>query len=296
MKNTSLFFFIIVIGLFGGCRSNKSSLPAAIDFTNPTQLASPNVTGIAADRWVDPNASVELGNPAHDHAILLAGTNVQTGLPDETLRIQFGSAGRIFDLLVISRMGDFTEYVPLPPEIANRDTLALDIIPLKKFIPAQLGLGSDARTLTFRIAKIALVGEEESAAALPEMFRFPRDPETDAHIDGIYKDGWFADSATVVLFTTGGRKTLALIGSCPPNIFSNVPALEVFYDGTLMEKRQLTDRGGDFNIQLQLNDDEAKSGKHIVRLRSNGSFVPAERKVNSDTRKISYRIQYIGYK
>jgi len=288
---------ISVLSLYYGCHdSKKTSLAASIDFTDPTQITNPNIIGITADRWVDPEASLTLGNPSHDHAILLAGTNVQTGMADEVLKIELGLDGNVFDSLVISHTGDFIEYVPLPPEIAKHDTLALDIIPLKKFIPAQLGIGPDTRTLTFRIAKIAIVNESESAEAFPEMFRFPRDPETDAHIDGIYKDGWFADSAKVVLFTSSGKKALILKGSCPPNIFSKVPALEVYYDGTLMEKRQLTNRGGDFNIQLQLNDDEARFGKHVVLLKSNGSFVPAQRGVNSDTRKISYRLLYIGFK
>ena len=131
MKKTFLFMFILMLGLYYGCRDNKkTSLAAAIDFTDSVQVANPNITGISSDRWVDPEASVLLGNPAHDHALLLAGTNVQTGMQDEVLRIKLGSGGKVFDSLVISHTGDFAEYVPLPLEIAKRDTLALDIIPL----------------------------------------------------------------------------------------------------------------------------------------------------------------------
>lgn len=295
----SILLFLIILVIFGCSQQKRTQvgIPSIIDFADPNQFNSPSVTGVYSDRWVGETASVTLGNPQHFRGVLIAGTNVETRLPKEELEIKVRSAEKTFYVLRIKSLGDFQEYIPLPVELSTRDTLHLNFEPSKIFIPSEIGTSRDTRALSFRVSKIALVAESQVAGLFPEVFQFPRDSETDRNLEGVYKDGWMADSGKFILYNLERKRAVEINGFYPANVFKKSSDLEVYISGKLLVKQQLSKRGGGgFAVQVQLPEEQLDMINTEIILKPSGTFVPAERGINPDRRKISYQIHRIALK
>ncbi len=292
--------FLIMIFVIVGCGEQKRQqvgIPSSIDFADPNQLNSPSITGVYPDRWVGEMAAVTLGNPQHFHGVLIEGTNVETRLPNEELEVKVSLVEKTFYILRVKSLGDFQEYILLPLELSTRDTLHLNFKPSKIFIPSEIGTSKDSRALSFRVSRIAVATDSQVAGLFPESFQFPRDPETDTNLEGIYKDGWMADSGKFTLYNVSRKKTVEVNGFYPTNVFRKNSDLDVYVGGKLLVRQQLPKRGGGgFAVQVQLPEEQLDMIKTEIILKPSGTFVPAERGINPDKRKISYQIHRIALK
>jgi hypothetical protein len=74
-------------------------------------------------------------------------------------------------------------------------------------------------------------------------------------------------------------------------------AWEVRANGVLLVTGQLPDpTSGYFRVTLPLPEALLAASRIVVAIRPGGTWVPAERGMNADTRRISYRLDFIGLK
>jgi hypothetical protein len=288
---------LVLTGLMGCGKSDKQGvgLRSEINANDTLQLQSLEGTGIYADGWVGNEASISLANPKHTQVLSIAGINVQTGMKDESLHLIFEYAKDAKDSIEIGQMGSFNEIVLLPPVIAAKDTLQFRITSSKVFVPSKLGTSQDDRLLSFRLVKIALLDPAGLEKIMPEAFEFPAKEESNSNITGIFQDGWISDSAVVTLHNLKGKITVEIQGFVPGDIFPKIANLEICANGHLLVKEQLAKKtGGFFRSLIQLPDELADLSKVTLILKPSGTFVPAERGINSDRRRLSYRLQYVG--
>jgi hypothetical protein len=236
-------------------------------------------------------AEIVLGNSEHQPALLLEGTNVETKAGDETLRILFLVGSDTVHVSTISTLGNFEEIALLPQKVRALDTLELSLITTKSFVPSRLGTSRDDRTLSFRLRKISLVPGDKTGESFPASFEFPRRTETDPNVQGIYSDGWMADSASIMLFNPENKTVVEVRGFVPGNIFQRVATFDVLFGGQLVVRQQVQ---GNFQMRFQLPDAIRGDPKLSFTLKPSGTFVPSERGISSDTRRISYQMRYIG--
>jgi hypothetical protein len=230
-------------------------------------------------------------NPTHQPALLLDGTNVQTKPGDEALGILILVGTDTIQVLNIMALGDFHELAILPQKVRAADSLDVTLIASKSFVPSKLGTSKDDRSLSFRLKSIAVVGLESAQTAVLTAFEFPRTLESDANLQGIYADGWIGDSASVTLFNPENKGTVEIRGVVPGTIFPGVASLDVLFEGQLLLKQQVA---GDFRMRFQVPEKARVAAKFTLVLRPMGSFVPADRGISGDTRRISYQVRYIG--
>lgn len=288
----------VCLPLFAGCSGNDtgaSALKSDLNFSDPHTAKNPGVNGIYEDRWMGKEASITLINPRHERTLLLEGTNVQTKLPDEKMRLTVLCQAETVHVASIAALGEFREIIVLPLSLSTLDTLKLFLVSSKAFVPSKLGTSNDNRVLSFRVRRIALIAPEETGLAMPMSFRFPRSSESDPNLAGVYSDGWMGDSATIVLFNLRRKENLEIRGTIPGNIFTRIADLEIYAGQKLLAKQQFsTKRGGSFRISLVLPEDLVLMEKILITLKPSYSFVPAERGINTDRRRLSYRLEYIG--
>ena len=285
---------LVLATAFWGCSKNDSTSPtlrSSIDFTNAEAVRTSGAFGVYEDGWMGNEAEIVLGNSAHQPALLLEGTNVETKPGDETLQILFLVGSDTVHVSTVSTLGNFQEMALLPQKARAFDTLELRLITAKSFVPSKLGRSKDDRTLSFRLRKISLVPWDKTRESFPASFEFPRKTETDPNVQGIYSDGWMADSASITLFNPENKTMVEVRGVVPGNIFQRVATLDVLYGGQLVVRQQVQ---GNFRMRFQLPDAIRGDAKLSFTLKPSGSFVPADRGISSDRRKISYQLQYIG--
>ncbi len=279
-----------------GCEKHDSQtgrLKDRIDFTDPNLIRNSGALGVYEDGWMGTEAEIMLGNPSHQPAILIEGTNVQTRPGDEALGILLLVGSDTIQVLNILALGDFHEMAILPQKIRSNDSLDVTLIATKTFVPSKLGTSRDDRSLSFRLKSVSLVGLDVGRSAFPSAFEFPGTAETDPNVQGIYSDGWIGDSASVTLFNPEKKATVEIRGVVPGSIFQGVATLDVLFEGTLLVRQQVS---GNFRMRFQLPDAIRGDAKLSFTLKPSGSFVPAERGINSDKRRISYQMQFIGLK
>lgn len=292
-----LFAMALVVGFIGCEQKNdqRRTLSSLIDGADSLQLQSLEGTGIYTDGWIGETATITLGNPGHARGLSVSGTNVQTGLKDETMILKLHFDGGMTDSVEIKQTGGFEEFLLMPANAAARDTLQFTLIASKSFVPAKLGTSQDDRTLSFRLNKIGIVDAPLFGERMPSSFEFPRKSEQDPLLVGVYKDGWFADSAVVTLYNTEGKSSVEIRGFFPPNIFAKIADLEIYAGSKMIVKQQLPrQNGGYFRIIVQLPEDQISSARTVLTLKPSGTFVPSERGINPDKRRISYQLQYVG--
>jgi hypothetical protein len=280
--------------VYWGCskHDSASSTPrSSIDFTNAEAVRTSGAFGVYEDGWMGNEADIVLSNSEHQPALLLEGTNVETKAGDETLRILFLVGSDTVHVSTISTLGNFEEIALLPQKVRALDTLELSLITTKSFVPSRLGTSRDDRTLSFRLRKISLVPGDKTGESFPASFEFPRRTETDPNVQGIYSDGWMADSASIMLFNPENKTVVEVRGFVPGNIFQRVATLDVLFGGQLVVRQQVQ---GNFQMRFQLPDAIRGDPKLSFTLKPSGTFVPSERGISSDTRRISYQMRYIG--
>jgi hypothetical protein len=280
--------------VYWGCskHDSASSTPrSSIDFTNAEAVRTSGAFGVYEDGWMGNEAEIVLGNSEHQPALLLEGTNVETKAGDETLRILFLVGSDTVHVSTVSTLGNFSEMALLPQKVRALDTLELSLITTKSFVPSRLGTSRDDRTLSFRLRKISLVPGDKTGESLPASYEFPRKTETDPNVQGIYSDGWMADSASIMLFNPENKTVVEVRGFVPGNIFQRVATLDVLFGGQLVVRQQVQ---GNFQMRFQLPDAIRGDTKLSFTLKPSGTFVPSERGISSDTRRISYQMRYIG--
>jgi hypothetical protein len=281
-----------------GCRqggNQQIALRSEINASDTLQLKALEGTGIFSDGWVGEHATVLLSNPKHERGLLISGTNVQTGLKDEKLFLTLEYDDGSSDSVDVAEPGNFEHICLLSADVAAKDTLRINLVSSKVFVPSRLGTSADDRSLSFRLAKITLIGASAVEEKLPSSFKFPREPEHDPNLVGIYKDGWFADSARITLRNQQKKRTVEIRGFFPPDIFTKIATLEVYDGQELLVKEQLPRRdSGYFRFLVQLPERPQNSSSVTLTLHASGAFIPAERKTSSDERRLSYRLEYIG--
>jgi len=290
---------VIILWVLGCSRreSEAGQLKSLIDFSQPGAAKTAGVFGVYDDAWVAPEASITLTNLDHHRTLILEGTNVGIGKGGEELRIAIVFGAETLHVARITALGEFREPIALPTRTAASDTVELSLVSYKSFVPSQLGTSKDDRVLSFRIRKIGFVPPEQTKEALPTSFEFPRSSVRDPNLQGIYSDGWIADSGVVTLFNLENKKEVEIRGSYPLNIFPRLADLEVFAANRLLLKHQMRRQdAGYFRIRAQLPEGQLMSSKLVLTLKPSGSFVPAELKINDDRRRISFRLEYIGFR
>ncbi len=272
-------------------------LRSDIDAADTLQLRSLEGTGVFVDGWVGDAARFGLGNAGHWRVLSVAGTNVQTGMKDERLVLKIEFASGKAEQIGVPSTGAFEQMLLIPAADASQDTLTFRMTSAKTFVPSHLGTSKDDRKLSFHLSKIALIDPSSLAQKMPESFEFPRQADTEPNLAGIYRDGWIGDSATITLFNVRGKKTVEIRGFAPPDVFDKVATLESSVNGALLVKEQISKQAqGYFRSIIQIPDEYAGLVALPLTLKPSGSFVPAQRKINSDLRRISFQIQYIGLK
>lgn len=290
-------FIIVFISCCTEKKPEQSPLPSALEFSDFSRINPEWVSGVYADRWVGEQAEIVLANPGHSRVLELIGINPGVKSLEDKLEISLSSSGETFFVVRISSPGDFRELASLPVELAASDTLQFELTSSKSFVPSALGTSDDDRVLSFQVQKIAIVPDADAAVLFPESYTFPRGPESDPNLEGIYKDGWMGDSAKVTLYNSMKRKELDIRGFFPMNVFKRITDLEVRIGGKLLVKEQLTRKNqGYFRVLVQLPDEYASTGEITVSIRPAVTFVPVELGINEDTRRISYRLEYIGFR
>jgi len=290
---------VLLIGWFGCDKEvrQRTVLRSQINASDTLQLQGLEGSGVFSDGWVGETATIALTNPNHSRGLMISGTNVQTGLKDERLTLAVSFPGGGSDSVEIRGTGDFEELFVLPVKVAERETLQLSLNSSKVFVPAKLGSSPDDRRLSFRLKKLGIVDEAILEQRKPSGFAFPREAEHEPFLFGVYKDGWFADSAIVTLHNLENKRSVEIRGFFPPNIFTKIATLEVYSGSSLLVKEQLPNRTrGYFRTLVQLPDNLVSSGRVTLTLKSSGAFVPAERGINPDRRRLSYRLEYVGFK
>jgi hypothetical protein len=285
---------LVVSTAFWGCfkRDSSSSAPGSnIDFTSADAIRASGAFGVYEDGWMGKEANIVLGNLAHQPAILLEGTNVQTKPGDEALWILLLVGPDTVQTLRIMSVGDFHEMAILPQKIRAYDTLEIRLITTKIFVPSELGTSKDDRSLSFRLKSVSLVALESARSSIPTAFEFPRTDETDPNLQGIYSDGWIGDSASVTLFNLDNKAAVEIRGLVPGSIFQGVATLDVLFEGELLVRQQVSDN---FRMTFQLPEKARGAAKFTLALRPIGVFVPSDRGISSDKRRISYQLRYIG--
>ena len=283
---------IAIVGC-GKHDSGTAGLKNKIEFIDAQSVRNSGAFGVYEDGWMGTEAEMTLGNPSHQPAILLEGTNVQTKPGDEALGILLLVGSDTVQVLNILTLGEFHEMAILPQKIRSNDTLELRLVATKSFVPSKLGTSNDDRSLSFRVKSVSMVGLDVGRAALPSAFEFPRTSETDPNIQGIYSDGWIGDSASVTLFNPENKTTVEIRGVVPGNIFQGVATLDVFFESKLLVKQQVS---GDFRMRFQLPEQARGDNKFTLALKPMGIFVPSDRGISSDKRRISYQLKYVGLK
>ena len=285
---------LVAATAFLGCSKHEPTSPAlrsSIDFTNAEAVRTSGAFGVYEDGWMGNEAEIVLGNSAHQPALLLEGTNVETKPGDETLQILFLVGSDTVHVSTVSTLGNFQEMALLPQKARAFDTLELRLITTKSFVPSKLGTSKDDRTLSFRLRKISLVPWDKTRDSFPASFEFPRKTETDPNVQGIYSDGWMADSASVTLFNPDNKTMVEVRGVVPGNIFQRVATLDVLYGGQLVVWQQVQ---SNFRMRFQLPEGARGATRFTLTLKPGGTFVPAEWGISSDRRRISYQLQYVG--
>jgi hypothetical protein len=288
---TALFLFL------PGCGRQQQPyvIKSEINAGDTTYLKSLYGTGIYADGWVGDVAKVTLGNPRHSRAFSISGVNVETGMKDERLHLKIEFPSGNADSIDFGQTGPFTAILPMPSTDAATDTAEFRLVSSKSFVPSKLGTSKDDRSLSFRFKKIAVVDMDTAERFLPTAFEFPRKTETEPYLLGIYKDGWMADSATITLFNLNGKTSIEIRGFAPPDVFTQIASLEVRVRGALLVKEQVPKQNqGYFRFIIQLPTDVSASTRITIGLRPSGTFIPVQRGINADTRRISYQLQYVG--
>jgi len=285
---------VVLATAFLGCskHDSTSSTPgSSIDFTNVDAIRASGALGVYEDGWMGSEAEIALDNSAHQPALLLEGTNVETKPGDETLRILFLVGSDTVHVSTFSTLGNFQEMALLPQKARAFDTLELRLITTKSFVPSKLGTSKDDRSLSFRLRKLSLVAWDKTKESFPASFEFPRKTETDPNVQGIYSDGWMADSASITLFNPENKTMVEVRGVVPGNIFQRVATLDVLHEGKLLVRQQVQNN---FRVRFQLPETGRGATKLSLTLKPSGTFVPSERGISSDRRRISYQLQYVG--
>jgi len=289
---------IFLTAMLIGCSKEAKkagALRSEIDASDTTYLKTLEGTGVYVDGWVGDAAKVTLGNPRHSRAFAISGVNVQTGAKDESLGLKFEFMSGKTDSVAFSRIGPFKAMLFLPIPDAAADTLQLMIVSSKTFVPSKLGTSQDDRVLSFRFEKISVVDLDSSLNDFPASYEFPRKDETERGLIGVYKDGWMADSAVVFLYNLQGKSSVEIRGFVPPDIFTRIADLEVRVNGVLLVKEQLPKQNqGYFRSIISFPEDVAALASIPLTLKPSGTFVPYQRGINADTRRLSYQLQYVG--
>lgn len=300
VKSKSKYVLIVIFLIAGlyGCKQGSDQQPHlrnSIDAADSAQLAGLEGMGIYSDGWVGEEARVYLGNRQKSRGLSISGVNVMTGLKDEKLVLTVSFDDHAKQFVEVGSTGDFENIIVLPKSVAERETLAVTIVPSKVFVPSRLGTSQDDRRLSFRLRKIALVEQADLGKRFPEFFEFPREQEGEPYLRGVYKDGWIADSAVITLYNLNRKEAIEVRGVFPPDVFKRIAELQVYINGRLLVKEQLPkQQAGYFRIRALVPEDLIGQDKFVVALKPSGSFVPAERGINPDRRRISYQLQYIG--
>lgn len=289
---------IVLLTALFGCKQEsrqQATLSSSIDASNVDHLKGMEGSGIYSDGWVGEIASISLVNPQHTRGLSVSGANVVTGMKDETLTLRLQFEGKTSDSVEIKETGRFDEILLLSAQVSRRDTVEFELLASKVFVPAKLGTSQDERRLSFRLNKIAILDPNAVAEKMPSGFEFPHRTENDPNLLGVYKDGWFGDSAVVTLHNFENKSSVEIRGFFPPNVFTKIAVLEIYAGGKLLVKEQLAKKnGGYFRSIVQLPEEQLGAGKTILTIKPSGTFVPAQRGINPDTRRISYQLQYIG--
>ena len=291
--------FVLAAGLTSCSKEikNEIGLRCEIDGADTVQLRSLEGTGIYQDGWVGDFATVTLHNPHHTRLLSLTGMNVQTGMKDESLHLKFEYRIGKIDSVAIAALGSFEKLILLPPSEGAHDTVQFTLSSSKSFVPSCIGTSKDDRTLSFKLTKLGLVDASTLTAKMPDSYEFPRKEESDQNLIGVYKDGWIADSGIVVLHNLEGKSSVEIRGFVPPDVFQKIADLEVRVGSVLLVKQQIPKQNqGYFRSIFQLPEELAASANIPLTLKPSGSFVPAQRGINSDQRRISYQLQFIGLK
>lgn len=266
-----------------------------IDAGDPGTLQRLQGHGFTLDGWVEQQASAVLSNRRHCAGLRLAGVNVQTGMADESLSLRIEAGDAPSDTVKIADLGPFEVYYPLLPDAAERDTVAFSVSCTKVFTPASLGTSQDDRSLSWQLQQIALVDLATLGEKLPESFTFPRGDERNRCVVGVYGDGWVTDSALVTLHNLHGRTALEVRAMCPPGVLARMEDWQVSANGYLVNAGPLPDQGnGYYRAEWPLPPQVRSSQKVAIRITPGGTWVPSERGLNADTRRLSCRLDYIG--
>lgn len=294
--HASAFLFLALSSTFWGCSKNSSdsaALQSSLDFSTPEAVRASGAFGVYEDGWVGTESEMSLRNAGHLPLLWIEGTNVETKVAEESLRIYVLIVGDTVEVLSVPAPGDFRESVLLPRAFSNLDTLPIRLLSSKSFVPSKLGTSRDDRTLSFRLRRIELAPMESSAGSFPSSFIFPGKIEADPNIQGIYSDGWMADSASVTLYNPKDKKIVEIRGVVPGNVFKGAATMDVSWKGQLLMRQQVQ---RNFRIQLLLPELVLKESRFTLSLRPSAAFVPADLKINSDQRRISFQIESIGLK
>ena len=281
---------------FWGCSkrgSGTGELRSGIDFMDPVSVRNSGAFGVYEDGWVGEEAEMVLLNTEHLPLLFIEGTNVETKVGDEALRISVLAAGDTVEVLSIPSPGDFRGSILLPRAFSSLDSLPISLISSKSFVPSKLGTSKDDRTLSFRLRKIELSPVVGSSGSFPNSFTFPRKVDGDSNLQGIYGDGWMTDSASVTLYNPENKKMVEIRGTVPGNVFKTPVTLDLLWKGQLLLRQQVQNG---FRVQLLLPQSVLKETRLMLSLKPSAAFVPADLNINSDHRRLSFQIESIVLK
>jgi hypothetical protein len=243
------------------------------------------------DGWIGEEATIFVANPNGNPGLLIEGENVQTGSENESTWLQLVFDGGQ-DSVYIARTGTFRSYFRIPADLAQADTLRFQVKPSKTFVPARIGTSSDERVLSVRLLRVMAVSEKRLESRLTATLRFPFDIEEDPNVNGIYSDGWISDQAEVVLHGTQGRTRLMMRGYIPagvsPNIHIEVLGMEIANQPLPRQE------SGMFSAEFALPQKAVDADRLSLKIRPGSTYVPEERGLNEDTRRLSYKLSYLG--
>jgi hypothetical protein len=131
---------------------------------NPSDIRADEVprhpdrmTGIYSDLWVAPEAGINLGNPGRATAVILEGHVPVWSKYDFPLRIVVRVGNESIGSVVVPAAGPFQATLPLPRSLQNKPEIVLRLSSKFSFIPSQMGMNKDSRTLSFMYVRMAVV-------------------------------------------------------------------------------------------------------------------------------------------
>ncbi|MEW5975394.1 MAG: hypothetical protein AB1898_06255 [Acidobacteriota bacterium] len=136
------------------------SVPASLALTDTMDFAKAWINGFYPDLWIGETATVHLNVPSHPRRIELNGMMPSVSIYRFPYSIEVLVNGSLVGRVVVSTPGDFKVGLELP-ELESEDlrsgkTVQVSLRPESTFIPAQLGISSDARQLSLRVYGIRI--------------------------------------------------------------------------------------------------------------------------------------------